>query len=580
MANGITGLSPFPTIGGGKQGAPGITSIQIQPTRVSFPTARTRTPAPEREELSTLEELTPALIGLLGITERATSGTANKPTEKEIAEYNKAVDSTSLSDVEKKAYKDAYRIYGKPRDLGTSGYDIARSVLPLISGRTAPEAAKLATSITSAGDRIDATVESNRAQFIKDRTKPPTFSQLTLIKEEDLVAGNIKKGSIVPGRFVQGMQGGYEQYYDRDKKAYVDNDGTYVEVPASFANSLKNLNFGEEDELSNDFSVANKAIQEVDKNFLNQLTLYPDLIELLNKPVSEVGTTVTSGLKSKANSLKTEFESLFAGKVFPNGTFINGKEVGIKAEEYNKNAKKLVDDIEALRDSGLTGSELEKAISNRMDEFIDIERTGEDQLTLEDNRTLQNFAKASANNIELSSVMIQLAYMAAGAAGQSGRTLSDKDLAFFLRIIGFESTSDPKTLLGNLNRFFDRQLKSLDTGVTTKFNVEQFGVYGDIMKNDRLAAGLTPYYSYQDVDGTFYDTWRDIPEDKKQYFAKRGPSRNRTFSERYANDNIFAEYIKLRNAPPPKTTEEALSEFTEEEIEAAENQGRQASGLD
>ena len=74
MANGITGLSPFPTMGGGNQGGSGITQVQIQPTRVSFPTARTRAPTPERDELSTLEELTPALIGLLGITERATSG--------------------------------------------------------------------------------------------------------------------------------------------------------------------------------------------------------------------------------------------------------------------------------------------------------------------------------------------------------------------------------------------------------------------------------------------------------------------------------------------------------------------------
>jgi hypothetical protein len=579
MANGIAGLNPFPNFGG-QQGSSGVTPVQIQPARVNFPTARTRAPTPERQELSTLEELTPALIGLLGITERATSGSASKPSEKEIIEYNKGIDNTSLTKTQKQAYKDAYRIYGKPRDLGTSGYDIARSVLPLLSGRTAPQAAKLASDITNTGDRIDATLEGRRQQFIKDRTKPPTFGQLTLIKEEDLVAGNIKKGSIVPGRFVQGIQGGFEQYFDRDKKQYVDNDGTYVEVPASFANSLKNLKFGDDESLANEFSVANKAIQDIDRNFLNQLTLYPDLVELLNKPITEVGTTFISGLKSKGNSLKTEFESAFAGKVFPNGTIVNGKEVGVKSEEYNKNTKQLVDDIEALRDSGLTGSELETAISSRMNEFIEIERTGEDQLTLEDNRTLQNFAKASANNIELSSVMIQLAYMAAGAAGQSGRTLSDKDLAFFLRIIGFESTSDPKVLLNNINRFFDRQLKSLDTGVSTKFNVEQFGVYGKVMENDRLAAGLTPYYSYEDVDGTFYDTWNDIPQDKKQYFANKGPSRNRTFAERYGKDNIFAEYMKLRDAPPPKTTQEKLLELSDEEKAAAVEQARKSLGLD
>lgn len=565
MANGIAGLNPFPNFGG-QQGSSGVTPVQIQPARVNFPTARTRPSTPEREELSTLEELTPALIGLLGITERATSGSASKPSEKEIIEYNKGIDNTSLTNTQKQAYKDAYRIYGKPRDLGTSGYDVARSVLPLLSGRTAPQAAKLASDITNTGDRIDATLEGRRQQFIKDRTKPPTYGQLTLIKEEDLVAGNIKKGSIVPGRFVQGIQGGYEQYFDRDKKQYVNNDGTYVEVPASFANSLKNLKFGDEKELPQEFKDANKAVNDKTENFLAQLALYKPLKEQLQKAPNVVGTTFTSAVKGKLDSAVTEFESVFGTKIFNNG--IND----LTGAEYNRNSKQLVNDIQALRDSGITGSELETAITDRMNQFIEIDRTGADSLSKEDNQTLQNFAKASANNIELSSIMIQLAYMSAGSAGQTGRTLSDKDLAFFLRIIGFESTSTPEILLNNITKFFDRQLTQIDAPVKTNFNMEQFGIYGDITTNKKLEAGLNPYYSYQGADGTVYDTWNDVPQNQKEILANRGPFRLRTFDDRFRNDNIYKEYLELRGTSPKASGEKQASELTTEQLQAIQDQ--------
>ncbi len=574
----IEGLLKFPGFGtgtsqGGGQGITGVAPISINAPRVNFPVSRTPPETTERKELTDLEKLTPAVIGLLGITERATSGSANKPTKEEIAEYNKTIDATSLSDIEKKAYKDAYRIYGKPRDLGTSGYDIARSVLPLISGRTAPDSAKLATSITSAGDRIDATVESNRAQFIKDRTKPPTYSQLTLIKAEDLIEGVIKEGTIVPGRFVKAQDGGYEQFYNTDTNQYEKNDGTYVEVPASLANSLNNLKFGPDKELPQEFKDANSSVNDKVENFIAQLALFKPLKEQLGQKNNVVGTTVTSALKGKFNSLVTEFDSVFGNKVFNNG--MND----LTGDEYNKNTKKLVDDIQTIRDSGLTGSELQTAITNRMNQFIEIDRTGADQLSQEDNETLQNFAKASANNIELASIMIQLAYMSAGSAGQTGRTLSDKDLAFFLRIIGFESTSDPKVLLNNITKFFDRQITQIDAPVQTNFNIEQFGIYGDILTNKKLAAGLNPYYSYQGADGTVYDTWNDVPQNQREILANKGPFRLRTFDERFKNNNIYKEYLELRGATTP-TVAEALSTISPEEREAAEKQGRQSVGLD
>ena len=51
----ITGLVPFPTVGGSNQQNTGITSVQIQPARVNVIPARTTAPAPESNELSAAE---------------------------------------------------------------------------------------------------------------------------------------------------------------------------------------------------------------------------------------------------------------------------------------------------------------------------------------------------------------------------------------------------------------------------------------------------------------------------------------------------------------------------------------------
>ena len=76
--------------------------------------------------------------------------------------------------------------------------------------------------------------------------------------------------------------------------------------------------------------------------------------------------------------------------------------------------------------------------------------------------------------------MLQLAYMAAAANGQTGRTLSDKDLAFHLQMVGFGATQDPQTAKDNLIGFVDTLIKSTDNTIQ-----------GTISKN-RLTTGRYP----------------------------------------------------------------------------------------
>tara|TARA_R100001377_G_scaffold84543_1_gene68327 strand:- start:215 stop:691 length:477 start_codon:yes stop_codon:yes gene_type:complete len=61
--------------------------------------------------------------------------------------------------------------------------------------------------------------------------------------------------------------------------------------------------------------------------------------------------------------------------------------------------------------------------------------------------------------------MIQMAYFAAGLAGQTGRTLSDKDLAFFMQIVGYNETSNVGVLKKNINRFMTRSIDGIDNEI-------------------------------------------------------------------------------------------------------------------
>ena len=58
----------------------------------------------------------------------------------------------------------------------------------------------------------------------------------------------------------------------------------------------------------------------------------------------------------------------------------------------------------------------------------------------------ETITDVASDRVVLKALQIQMAYMAAATAGQTGRTLSDKDLAFFLQAIGFGASSNPEVI--------------------------------------------------------------------------------------------------------------------------------------
>lgn len=68
----------------------------------------------------------------------------------------------------------------------------------------------------------------------------------------------------------------------------------------------------------------------------------------------------------------------------------------------------------------------------------------------------------SSNRALVIASQLELAYMAAAAAGQTGRTLSDRDLAYFLQIVGFGEQST-QTIATLINRFTVNLVEQADT---------------------------------------------------------------------------------------------------------------------
>jgi len=73
----------------------------------------------------------------------------------------------------------------------------------------------------------------------------------------------------------------------------------------------------------------------------------------------------------------------------------------------------------------------------------------------------------------LLATQLQLAYRAAATEGQTGRTLSDKDLANFLKIVGYGSSQDLSNINDQLNQFGARIIEQFDSSTNTQIHKMQ-----------------------------------------------------------------------------------------------------------
>lgn len=446
MANGIPSLNPFPQFGG-KQ-SPGVTPVKLAPAAVRFPTARRPVSAKAPAEVNPFAAIAPFL--LQGIGSQLFKGEekpAPPPTDTDINQ------TYSLEDIQQELSKGdearyaADQIYGPSREL--SGFQkyarMALENLPALAF-TDPRELSAFTSTSNLLNKARTTSDLQRSKFIGDYTSAQIGKTLNVTPAYDVNNDAVTRNAI------EGPNGGfYVQSLGLDEDQTVDgapvNEGAYYRNPKWIigepVKSDSTLNASKKN-VENDFRTRRDEIEAVATN-----------LAAANPLINNVIKTVLSG-----DEITTWWQPLL--------TLKNQGEAFVNS--YNKDkdpSKRLENGVNNSWYDQTTGKPTEKILSGEalpyMEEVWDEETNSFKQV-----QKVFNFETTfgeAGNNAEFRSTVTTLAYLAAAANGQTGKNLSDKDLALHLEQLGatFGGSSGAKTpdaVIRSITTWYDNIITS------------------------------------------------------------------------------------------------------------------------
>ena len=515
MAKGIAGLRPFPTFDN-KTG--GIMPVNLAPTTPRFPVARGVNIAPARDDINPLAYLAP--VGLSFLADKLFSGKTDPL----------PVPDKDASDLVQAEYL-AEQIYG-PRRTQTTGQRIGELITQYGPAFFTDNDKELAAFINTASsfdkarsDRANLT-ETARQNFIAQQIKDEPDERVTLVDQEKAKYGIM---DIRQGKFDK--KKGYFVLND-DRTEYVNvlelPDTNFVDVKVL----EETLDFNKLDKVGlSKFDELDLKIQEQDTNTLRFLVAGNAALDLLQEGIDDPAmnpTTLVANLGKAADSILSNFEQIYVAtggeKLFATPVDVSqGIGGSIGRQGTGQNALAL---IEALRSGNQ--AEIDAAIE-QFDKSGAMAATGKFSTIKE---ALGDLAFAE---VRTRSLLLQLAYSAAATAGQTGRTLSDKDLAFFLQQIGFGATQDPETLYSNLIDFVETTIKQNDAGLASTLAI---GRLPRFKTGDKYSKGLLDlfkyYFEFTDADG----------QDTATYKRKN-------FEDRFGNEEVYKEFKNLPRYRPP-----------------------------
>ena len=477
-------------------GGGGITTVKMNPAQVRFPTARRQ--APRRSvEPTTKEKFAPLAPFLVGGIMDMFQGKPETLTDEQYLQ-NLGADPKNISDVEQ-ASLDAYKLYGPRAEANTFGLDeIANIVASSQMGRGAKDYASTYMAMRKADATKDARTETARSAFIKNQLDNGTAAFLNL---QDSDAARTGVVDIRPG-FVQskGPQAGVAfindpEHPDADENGFRPAGPNWVDPSkldsgkGSAVDIFKNPNYTELRE-------TNKKLTARDQAVTSMLNVSNSTIEMLQEGINDptkAGATTVAALANIANSALVNFDVIATAA---------GGDAGI--EGYFSSNEKGGN----LLGTGDNALKLYNAIKSGDENKINQATADFENATGTDIR--QILGETAYANVATRANFLQLAYMAAAANGQTGRTLSDKDLAYHLQIVGFGSTQDPKVLNDNLLRFGDQLVRGLDAETQVALPTNGMSRY-DIL-DPKFQSVVSMYYNPMvkpDAEGKDTAQWLD-----------------------------------------------------------------------
>lgn len=437
----------------------GIMDVKLSPSQMRFPTARR--PASRQ---STEPDLTEKLAPLLPFLVEGLGGLFSKDPEKLTDQaYLDSIggmveDPVNIEDVQAnrkaEAKLNAYKTYGEPTERQGFGM---RDIVDLLAagslGRGGDDYAKSAVNLRTAKEKSRLVKETNRSNFLTSALKDVDNLQYKVFEDIDTAKVGIddyRSGFVDPRG---------ESYVMNDDKTGYTNiknlDGSWIEQKykptTSLSSQMKNPVLVE-------LTKKDAEINAKDTALLGTITLVNEAVGMFNKgiadPKQNALTSVTS-IGNLLNSAKSNFNQI--------GSYI-GKGDVLNAFATSQDIQNGIGGSDGRQGSGQLAKQLYEAIQSDDDELMIAAMNAFEQGN-EGFSFKQTLGDMAYNNVRTRAVMLQLAYSAAAANGQTGRTLSDKDLAFHLQMIGFGSTQDSQTAKDNLLTFADTLLRSTDNTI-------------------------------------------------------------------------------------------------------------------
>ena len=489
MANGITGLLPFPTFGGDKAG--GITPVTLTPTAPRFPNVSGRTfTTPPRDDVNPLAYLAPVGLNFL-----ANKLFTSKPKTPEVLSQQ-----DKLSDFELANYL-TNRIYGAPTTQtgGQRFGQLATQYLPALFTDNDQElaafiqtTANLDKARTDRTNLTDTARKNYQATLLKDMTpKNMTFVDLVEFNKTGSLENSVKKG-FLQGRPDLGRYGytvnigdGYFSTESDTAQNYAGN-GKSNFVPLEFIDKATSIPRSPK---ANEMSLDEfyKAQTKREDSTLDVYNTVGEIIPILKKQATEqttggigAGGAMTSFINRGFNNATSTINAIatLGGLESP---FSTDEEGGIFERGTGKNAAA----IHEILMRGTQGENIDDELNAAMGVFQ--KDTG-----------FKFRQEGDVYTIQYNANMLKLAYVAAAAAGQTGRTLSDKDLAFFLEQVGYGKTTSPIGQIQYLTNFVKNITTNVENAIDSTFGVGGRAiktVYGSSLNSPKVQGIIKNYYN-------------------------------------------------------------------------------------
>ena len=562
MANGTkqqqgVGSFGFPSFGG-----PAIPQLQLRPAAINFP--RPSSGGGKSKSVNPAAYIAPGLLSLLGdkflpkpdVIEREPTGDTRKD------------EILSQADL----------IYGPEREAPTLWQELLPMGIDALAAagfgdEGGAQYAQTAINRKIANREIQSGIAADKKQFIASKLYP-NIEQVNVLEQNAARAGVLDKRI---GRYYEGDPNLYVPASPKEiKNGLANSDG--------FRKALENENWieavrageGGSDPMSELADKKLTALAEqidarrvVDSATVKVMTVAEPILDLAKTEYEDDGeissTSLVANTLRLGDDVRQNFEDFAVAVGFDSGfdsfaTTEEGGDAALGTVGFGRASQKLYTDILS------TDPNVQIRALNRWVEEADVSDETKNMFRKE------FLEDVSINNVRQKAALLQMAYLAAAANGQTGRTLSDKDLAFHLQIVGYGATQNPGVLHDNLMGFIDLLTYANDNETQLLVNPGTWGRYKFDSPNGELYSDELGYF-YQPIEGkkwsdtdkldpknykyrNFYDRYGTIPvtdkfsqrdflirKDARQgfdiYFPGRYKTRTQTRELSTPDDNLF-----------------------------------------